>query len=42
MNQEIQDMSIEEIEFVNGGSVEGEQAKTLAVEFPEVVNNPPG
>jgi hypothetical protein len=41
MNQEIQEISIEEIEVVDGG---GHDIATpnAAIDYPQVVNNPPG
>lgn len=41
MNQEIQEISIEEIEVVDGG-VHDMPATNAAIDYPEVVNNPPG
>jgi hypothetical protein len=42
MNQAIQEMTVQEIELVNGSNFDIDQRTTLAIEFPEVSNNPPG
>ena len=42
MNQDIQAITIDEIELVNGSEHVAEPSEALAVEFPVIINNPPG
>jgi hypothetical protein len=42
MNQNIEDISIEELQLVNGNGSESNQMEALEIEYPQVVNNPPG
>lgn len=42
MNQEIEEISIEELELVNGSGFDNDPSSTTAVIYPEVENNPPG
>jgi hypothetical protein len=42
MNPEIQEISIEELQFVNGSGSDIDPPSTTAVLYPEVDNNPPG
>lgn len=42
MNQEIQELSIEEIELITGGGIENDPPTAMWIEYPAVVNNPPG
>lgn len=42
MNQDIQEISFEEIEQVNGSTHDTARSTTQAIDYPEVVNNPPG
>lgn len=42
MNQEIQELSIDELETVDGSRFDIDPPIAQAVDYPQVVNNPPG
>jgi len=42
MNQDIQEILIEELELVSGSVLEIDPPTAQAIDYPQVVNNPPG
>jgi len=42
LNPEIHELSLEEIDQVEGGSVESARAVETSDEFPQIDNDPPG